>query len=175
MQKSFLFPGCGARLCAGQVFFFGQMACAPRGRAGGAGQVFSFGQMALRSARVRLRRGAGFFFWSNGFALRAGQSVGLVFSLSWCSRWWRGGCFLFWSNGFALRAGSPAAWGRFFLSVKWLCAPRGPERSFIKADCSLLMSKENQKTTSDFDALDPRERGCSPLSDPEGVVETEKS
>ena len=31
MQKSFLFPGCGARLCAGQVFFFGQMACAPRG------------------------------------------------------------------------------------------------------------------------------------------------
>jgi hypothetical protein len=37
------------------------------------------------------------------------------------------------------------------------------------------MSKENQKTTSDFDALDPRERGYSPLSDPEGVVETEKS
>ena len=65
--------------------------------------------------------------------------------------------------------------GWFFLLVKWLCAPRGPERSFIKADCSLLMSKENQKTTSDFDALDPRERGCSPLSDPEGVVETEKS
>ena len=26
-----------------------------------------------------------------------------------------------------------------------------------------------QKSTSDFDALDPRERGCSPLSDPEGV------
>ena len=40
----------------------------------------------------------------------------------------------------------------------------GVERSFVKADCSLLMSKENQKTTSDFDALDPRERGCSPLS-----------
>jgi len=85
--------------------------------------------------------------------------------------------------------------GRFSFSVKWLCAPRGraggaglvfsfgqvacaprgPERSFIKADCSLLMSKENQKTTSDFDALDPRERGCSPLSDPKGEVETEKS
>ena len=63
--------------------------------------------------------------------------------------------FLFRSNGNALRAGS--------------------ERSFIQADCSLLMSKENQKTTSDFDALDPRERGCSPLSDPEGEVETEKS
>ena len=52
---------------------------------------------------------------------------------------------------------------------------RGAERFFIKANCSLLMSKENQKTTSDFDALDPRERGCSPLSDPKGVVETEKS
>jgi len=64
--------------------------------------------------------------------------------------------------------------GWFFLLVKWLCAPRGPERSFIQADCSLLMSKENQKTTSDFDALDPRERGCSPLSDPEGVVEAQK-
>jgi hypothetical protein len=51
---------------------------------------------------------------------------------------------------------------------------RGAERFFIKADCSLLMSKENQKTTSDFDALDPRERGCSPLSDPEWVVEAQK-
>ena len=56
-----------------------------------------------------------------------------------------------------------------------LAPVRGSERFFIKADCSLLMSKENQKTTSDFDSLDPRERGCSPLSDPEGVVETEKS
>ena len=37
------------------------------------------------------------------------------------------------------------------------------------------MSKENQKTTSDFDALDPRERGYSPLSDPKGEVETEKA
>ena len=51
---------------------------------------------------------------------------------------------------------------------------RGAERFFIKADCSLLMSKENQKSTSDFDALDPRERGCSPLSDPEGEVEAQK-
>ena len=34
----------------------------------------------------------------------------------------------------------------------------GAERSFIKADCSLLLAKENQKTTSDFDALDPT--GC---------------
>ena len=53
-------------------------------------------------------------------------------------------------------------------------AVRGAERFFIKANCSLLMSKENQKTTSDFDALDPRERGYSPLSDPEGEVEVEK-
>ena len=52
---------------------------------------------------------------------------------------------------------------------------RGAERFYVKWNCSLLMSKENQKTTSDFDALDPRERGYSPLSDPEGVVETEKS
>ena len=28
---------------------------------------------------------------------------------------------------YAEKAGAPAAWGRFFLSVKWLCAPRGPE------------------------------------------------
>ena len=56
-----------------------------------------------------------------------------------------------------------------------LAPVRGSKRFYIKANCSLLMSKENQKTTSDFDALDPRERGCSPLSDPEGVVETEKS
>ena len=46
--------------------------------------------------------------------------------------------------------------------------------SFVRL-CSLLLAKENQKTTSDFDALDPRERGCSPLSDPNGEVETEKS
>ena len=129
------------------------------------GRFYSFGQMALRSARARGR--AGFFFEQvralvargmfsllvKRLALRAGQSAGLVFSLSWFSRWWRGGCFSF---------------------GQMACAPRGSERSFIKADCSLLMSKENQKTTSDFDALDPRERGCSPLSDPEGVVEVEK-
>ena len=51
---------------------------------------------------------------------------------------------------------------------------RGAERFYVKWNCSLLMSKENQKTTSDFDALDPRERGCSPLSDPKGVVEAQK-
>ena len=51
---------------------------------------------------------------------------------------------------------------------------RRMERFFIKANCSLLMSKENQKTTSDFDALDPRERGYSPLSDPKAEVEAQK-
>ena len=52
---------------------------------------------------------------------------------------------------------------------------RGAERYFIQANVLFCVPKENQKSTSDFDALDPRERGCSPLSDPEGVVETEKS
>ena len=33
----------------------------------------------------------------------------------------------------------------------------------LRRICSLLMAKENQKTTSDFDALDPRIKGCSPL------------
>ena len=33
-------------------------------------------------------------------------------------------------------------------------------------DCSLLAPKENQKSASDFDALEPRTRGCSPLVTP---------
>ena len=37
------------------------------------------------------------------------------------------------------------------------------------------MAKREPETTSDFDALDPRERGYSPLSDPKGEVETEKA
>ena len=62
MQKSFLFPGCGVRLCAGQVFFFGQM--------------------ALRSARARRWRGAGFFFWSSGLrSARARGGAGFFFEL----------------------------------------------------------------------------------------------
>ena len=51
---------------------------------------------------------------------------------------------------------------------------RGAERFFIKANVLFCVPKENQKSTSDFDALDPRERGYSPLSDPEGEVEVEK-
>ena len=36
--------------------------------------------------------------------------------------------------------------------------------------CSLLAPKENQKSASDFDALDPRIKGCSPL-----IIPKEKS
>ena len=32
---------------------------------------------------------------------------------------------------------------------------------FIKAKRSLLLAKENQKTTSDFDALSPHEKGAA--------------
>ena len=60
----------------------------------------------MRSARARWWRGAGFFFE-------------LVLAL--VAR----GMFSLLVKRLALRAGSPAAWGRFFLSVKWLCAPRG--------------------------------------------------
>jgi hypothetical protein len=56
-------------------FFISRLRRAPMARGG----FYSFGQMALRSARVRLRRGAGFFFRSNGFALRAGQRQGWFF------------------------------------------------------------------------------------------------
>jgi len=41
--------------------------------------------------------------------------------------------------------------------------------------CSLLVAKENQKTTSDFDALEPRKRGCSPLLTPKGRATPEKT
>ena len=52
---------------------------------------------------------------------------------------------------------------------------RGAERFFIKANGSLLMSKENQKTTSDFDALDPRIKGCSPLIIPKRMSKRKKA
>ena len=38
-----------------------------------------------------------------------------------------------------------------------------------------LMSKENQKTTSDFDALDPRIKGCSPLIIPKRMSKRKKA
>ena len=122
-------------------------------RAPARGGFYSFGQMALRSARARGRAG---FFFELILALVARGSFFL--SVKWLCA----------PRGCACGA------GRVFFFGQMACAPRGPERSFIKADCSLLMSKENQKTTSDFDALDPRERGCSPLSDPKEEVEVEK-
>ena len=42
-------------------------------------------------------------------------------------------------------------------------------------DYSLLTPKENQKSASDFDALDPRERGCSPLSTPKRMAPYKKA
>ena len=48
------------------------------------------------------------------------------------------------------------------------------ESAVTRGRVLFCVPKENQKSTSDFDALDPRERGCSPLSDPEGEVEVEK-
>ena len=48
--------------------------------------------------------------------------------------------------------------------------------SIISAGYVLFcLQKENQKSASDFDALDPRERVCSPLSDPKEVGCTQKS
>ena len=73
-------------------------------------------------------------------------------------------------------AGGRARLREVKFSYKQLHAPvRGAEHFFIKANVLFCVPKENQKSTSDFDALDPRERGCSPLSDPKGEVETEKS
>ena len=63
--------------------------------------------------------------------------------------------------------------GARFRQVGLRACGAGVERGYAGLS-SLLLAKENQKTTSDFDALDPRERGCSPLSDPEGEVEVEK-
>ena len=111
--------------------------------------------MALRSARAR--GGAGFFFGLLLAPVARGQfflsvkwlcaprgpEAGLVFSLSWFSRWWRGAGFFFWSSGLRSarargRAGfffelvlALVAREMFFLSVKWLCAPRGPEAGLV--------------------------------------------
>ena len=40
---------------------------------------------------------------------------------------------------------------------------------------SLLTPKENQKSASDFDALEPRKRGYSPLLTPKGWATPEKT
>ena len=52
-------------------------------------------------------------------------------------------------------------------------APRG--KVLPAEGCSLLVAKENQKTTSDFDALEPRKRGCSPLLTPKKWAAPEKT
>ena len=47
------------------------------------------------------------------------------------ARLWAGQVLFFRSNGYALRAGSPAAWGRFFLSVKWLALRAGQRQGWF--------------------------------------------
>ena len=53
------------------------------------------------------------------------------------------------------------------------CAPRGQEDKAKRR--SLLTPKENQKSASDFDALEPRKRGCSPLLTPKKWATPEKT
>jgi hypothetical protein len=45
----------------------------------------------------------------------------------------------------------------------------------VAEGCSLLTPKENQKSASDFDALEPRKRGCSPLLTPKRRAAPEKT
>ena len=53
------------------------------------------------------------------------------------------------------------------------CPPLGQEDA--AGGCSLLTPKENQKSASDFDALEPRKRGYSPLLTPKGWAPPEKT
>jgi len=55
--------------------------------------------------------------------------------------------------------------------LKW--SPRG--KFLLAEECSLLTPKENQKSASDFDALEPRKRGCSPLLTPKRRATPEKT
>ena len=50
-----------------------------------------------------------------------------------------------------------SAWGSKDSIVARLCA--GQSAFTLSGIVLFMMSKENQKNTSDFDALDPRERG----------------
>ena len=52
---------------------------------------------------------------------------------------------------------------------------RSARKVLLAEGCSLLVAKENQKTTSDFDALEPRKRGCSPLLTPKKRATPEKT
>jgi len=53
-----------------------------------------------------------------------------------------------------------------------LFVPRSAGAEAVAEGCSLLTPKENQKSASDFDALEPRKRGCSPLLTPKGWAAT---
>ena len=65
------------------------------------------------------------------------------------------------------------AWIAEELPPQSRCAPRG--QFLLAGGCSLLTPKENQKSASDFDALEPRKRGCSPLLTPKGRATPEKT
>ena len=54
-----------------------------------------------------------------------------------------------------------------------LCA--GKSALALKLMFSFACQKRTRKAPATSEAREARERGCSPLSDPEGVVETEKS
>jgi hypothetical protein len=56
-----------------------------------------------------------------------------------------------------------------------LFVPRSAGAEAIAEGCSLLTPKENQKSASDFDALEPRKRGCSPLLTPKKWATPEKT
>ena len=118
------------------------------------GRVFFFRSNGLRSARARGRevfffelvlalvaRGM-FYLTVKWLALRAGQSAGLVFALSWFSRWWRGAGFLFRSNGFALRAGQRQG-GVFRIPPPYLWTPLSPQR--VKGCSPLTIPKKKSK------------------------------
>ena len=83
-----------------------------------------------------------FFLLVKRLALRAGQSAGLVFSLSWFARWWRGAVFFFRSNGFALRAGQRQG-GVFRLPPPYLWTPLSPQR--VKGCSPLTIPKMRSK------------------------------
>ena len=52
---------------------------------------------------------------------------------------------------------------------------RSAGKVLLAGGCSLLVAKENQKTTSDFDALEPRKKGLLAPFNPKGVGSTGKN
>ena len=90
--------------------------------------------------------GAGAVFSFGQMALRSARATEaeLVFSLSWFSRWWR---------------------GQFSLSVKWLCAPRGPRgRRVFRIPLP----------TSGLHSPTQRVKGCSRLNNSKDEVKNGK-